>query len=283
MATLSKTIEFLEPIIEDWKFEKPLVINVSGPQGSGKSYLSSKLLIHLTRTYPSLKSITISTDDLYLKHRDLKLLADEHPGTKLLNGRGLPGTHDVELGYKLISRVVNKEYGFKIPTFNKAAFNGEGDRNDESLWINIEKPVDILIVEGWFNGFVPLENKDQMEAKYQKSALLQSFPIDDLYEINSFLDEYTKIWEFFDVDILFDTDDINNVYEWRIQQEHELIKNRGTGMTDEQVRAFIARYMVVYELYYREFTERGTPSTPPGQNFRIKLDRDRGIEKLEKF
>ncbi len=283
MATLSKTIDFIEPIITKWKFERPLVISISGPQGSGKSYLSLKLLQYLTRTYPKLKSITISTDDLYLKHRDQKLLTEEHPGTKLLNGRGLPGTHDVELGYKLISKIVNREFGFKIPTYNKAAFNGEGDRNDESLWLDIERPVDILIIEGWFNGFLPYENSDEIETKYEESTLLKNFPIDDIHEINSFLDQYVKIWEFFDVDIFFDTDDINNVYEWRLQQEHELIKLRGTGMTDEQVKAFITRYMVVYELYYRDFTERGTPATPDGQNFRIKLDRNRGIEKTEIF
>lgn len=283
MTTLSKTIDFVEPIISSWKFEKPLVISISGPQGSGKSYLSSKLLQYLTRTYPDLKSITVSTDDLYLTHRDQLLLTEEHPGTKLLNGRGLPGTHDVELGYKLISRVVNKEFGFKIPTYNKAAFGGEGDRNDESLWLDIEKPVDILIIEGWFNGFLPYENSDEIETKYQESALLRSFPIEDIHEINSFLDQYSKIWNFFDVDIFFDTDDIGNVYEWRLQQEHELIRMRGTGMSDEQVKNFISRYMVVYELYYRDFTQRGTPSTPAGRNFKFQLDKNRDIVKTEIF
>jgi len=284
MTTLKRTIEFIEPIIEKWDFQaKPIVISISGPQGSGKSYISSKLLQYLTRTYPSLKSLTISTDDLYLKHRDQKILTDEHPGTKLLNGRGLPGTHDVEFFYKLISKLVNKESGFKIPTYNKAAFNGEGDRNDESQWTNVEKPVDILIVEGWFNGFLPYESQGEIDKKYKDSTLLKNFPIDDVNEINSFLDQYSKIWDFFDVDIFFDTADINYVYEWRLQQEHELIKSKGSGMTDEQVKAFISRYMVVYELYYKDFTNRGVPATPKGQNFRIKIDKDRNIETTEIF
>ncbi|CCH42669.1 putative kinase [Wickerhamomyces ciferrii] len=284
MSTLTKSIEFLEPIITKWKFnEKPLVISISGPQGSGKSYLSSKLAIHLTRSYPTLNSITISTDDLYLRNKDQRQLTKDHPGTKLLNGRGLPGTHDVELGYNLISKIVNKESGFKIPTYNKAAFNGEGDRNDEDQWQNIKTPIDILIVEGWFNGFLPFENSDDVEEIINSSKLLSNFPKDDIFEINSFLDEYVKIWNFFDVDIFFDTEDINNVFEWRIQQEHELIEQKGSGMTDQQVRDFISRYMAVYKLYYRDFTLKGTPSTPKGYNLKIKLDSKRVIENVEIF
>jgi len=36
-----------------------------------------------------------------------------------------------------------------------------------------------------------------------------------------------------------DAAELSYVYDWRIQQEHELIKLRGSGMTDEDVRAFI--------------------------------------------
>lgn len=36
-----------------------------------------------------------------------------------------------------------------------------------------------------------------------------------------------------------DAEDLEYVYEWRIQQEHGLIKLKGSGMTDEQVRAFV--------------------------------------------
>lgn len=36
-----------------------------------------------------------------------------------------------------------------------------------------------------------------------------------------------------------DAKELDYVYEWRIQQEHDLIKQKGTGMSDEQVRAFV--------------------------------------------
>jgi D-glycerate 3-kinase len=39
------------------------------------------------------------------------------------------------------------------------------------------------------------------------------------------------------------------VYEWRRQQEHQMISARGAGMTDGEVDAFVARYMPGYELW----------------------------------
>lgn len=36
-----------------------------------------------------------------------------------------------------------------------------------------------------------------------------------------------------------DANDLAYVYEWRIEQEHSLLTQKGSGMTDAQVRAFV--------------------------------------------
>jgi hypothetical protein len=39
--------------------------------------------------------------------------------------------------------------------------------------------------------------------------------------------------------IHLDAEELDYVYEWRLEQEHELIKEKGTGMSDEAVRRFV--------------------------------------------
>ncbi|CAG8675591.1 2608_t:CDS:1, partial [Scutellospora calospora] len=56
-------------------------------------------------------------------------------------------------------------------------------------------------------------------------------------------------YKFLDVFVHLDAQDINYVYQWRLEQERTM-KNLGKeGMTDEQVIDFIDRYMPAYELY----------------------------------
>lgn len=281
---LEKSAEFLTPLIKGWAFNlKPLIISVSGPQGSGKSFLSSKLTEHLRTVFPDLSSAIVSTDDLYLTHKDQQSLSASDPENALLRGRGLPGTHDVEMAFQLLTKLSNKDTGFAIPRYDKSLFGGEGDRSPKSEWTNIEKPVDIVILEGWFNGFTPIADGREIEARYNNSALLQKYRLQDIYTINASLDSYVKLWGFVDADIFYDTDDINNVYTWRQEQEDDLIKRRGSGMTNEQVRSFIDRYMVVYELYFRDFVMFGVPSLPKNTHLRLKLNLQRGIDEAEIF
>lgn len=45
--------------------------------------------------------------------------------------------------------------------------------------------------------------------------------------------------------------DLENVYRWRDEQE-EVLRAQGRGMTPDEVRRFVDRYMPVYELYYED-------------------------------
>ncbi|KAH3684119.1 hypothetical protein WICPIJ_004915 [Wickerhamomyces pijperi] len=292
-ASLSHALEFLSPIVESWEFNKiPLTLSVSGPQGSGKTWLSSHLTDQLSLKYPHLKTITISTDDFY-ERRSHQLKLNKNSDNVLLHGRGLPGTHDVDLLYNILQRLINQDTNFKIPVYDKSLFGGEGDRADQSLWTQIgDKPVDIIIVEGWFNGFIPLSNDDEIDAMIDSSDYLKLYKKDDLYEINHLLDEYLKIWELFDYGITIDVPDLKWIEQWRIEQEHALIASKHEGMTDDQVSKFIKRYLTVYELYYAHFVQVGIPNHRKIKNIKLKgimrnlkltLDQERNVTEVKAY
>ncbi len=77
---------------------KSLVVGINGAQGSGKSTLSELIKIILSEEY-GLSVVVISIDDLYKTRSERQQMAnDVHP---LFATRGVPGTHDVELGINL--------------------------------------------------------------------------------------------------------------------------------------------------------------------------------------
>jgi D-glycerate 3-kinase len=40
--------------------------------------------------------------------------------------------------------------------YDKSAFQGKGDRADESTWPSVEGPLDLVLFEGWMLGFKPV-------------------------------------------------------------------------------------------------------------------------------
>jgi len=82
------------------------------------------------------------------------------------------------------------------------------------------------------------------------------------------------------------------IYKWRLQQEHcAKAKNGGRGMTDEQVVAFVDRYIPGYVFFgggvqkgYQSRTA-GTAVLPPwsGRGLKITIDEHRQVTNMEKF
>lgn len=254
-SILEDTIEFVDTFIPTW-FEKgsknPLFIFISGPQGSGKTFTAKKLFDHLQKQYGKEKNIAYaSLDSFYLTHEDQKTLNVQNKDNKLLQGRGLPGTHDFALMNDCLLGILHGKgnsadgKSIELPIYDKSKFNGEGDRSEDIYKVDV--PVDIFLLEGWFLGFNPiLDHSDE-------HPLLQG----DMKEINAKLFMYADlIWnnpEINSLGIVFGTDEIKNVYAWRKEQEHETILKNGSGLTDLQVEKFVDRYMPCYEVYYDDF------------------------------
>ncbi len=297
MSTLNVTLEFLVPYLNAIRADKakgiihpPLILGISGPQGSGKSTLSSKLVNTLNSK--QFYTIELSLDDLYLTHGNQSQLAKSEPDNSLLQHRGVPGTHDVDLGVSIFERLINwnnprnnYDTDLLLPRYDKAAYNGQGDRYPPTTWPKVShknnKHVDIVIFEGWCVGFKPLRSADLARSYKINSTnrllTYSSLKLSDLLFINDKLRSYQQLWEYFDLFVQLDAKDIKFVYDWRKQQEHELIKIRGNGMSDTEVDNFINDYMPCYELYLDNLRNYGVVQGK-GKNLKICLDRKRQIE-----
>lgn len=272
MDSLAVTLEFLDVYIKKHDFTtKPLVVGVSGPQGSGKLYLSFHLQEALALRYPQYQTIQFLMDDLYLTHKDQQTL-NLSTSNPLLHGRGLPGTHDLALSESILKRIQKGDHPLQLPVYDKLRFNGEGDRSEES--VDVQLVANIVVFEGWFNGYLALDD-DQIKLAYFQNPELWVFKLFDLEEVNKYLKLYHNIWCQFDVLVNIKADNItDNVARWRVQQEHHLISKTGVGMTDEQIKFFLRRYMPLYTLYYESLCDSKIITCPTLQ---LQIDSNRTL------
>ncbi|KAG8708362.1 hypothetical protein FRC09_001291 [Ceratobasidium sp. 395] len=116
---------------------RPLFVGFQGPQGCGKTTLTSQTKTILQELPNPIHAVVFSIDDLYLPYSGLTQLAQTHPDNALLNGRGQPGTHDPKLGSDLLSQLarINEGGEVRLPAFDKSAYGGYGDRSEEAVVI----------------------------------------------------------------------------------------------------------------------------------------------------
>ncbi|GAA5972281.1 hypothetical protein JCM21900_002571 [Sporobolomyces salmonicolor] len=287
-----------------------LVVGVQGPQGSGKSHLAS--LLPTSPSLAHLRIASLSLDDLYLPHHVLTTLASAHPTNALLHGRGQAGTHDVPLGLSVLEALksAQEQEVVHLPVFEKSLHAGEGDRLPASQWVGVEAPLDVVVFEGWMTGFralppqelsrvyalaraEPAKAAEELGLDYGEPFLLQHKEA-DLLEVNQALGcglagdggeegaGYERLWGMVDCLVQLRPERMGFVWEWRLEQEHNMkAKNGGVGMSDEQVKTFIARYMPGYELFLRGI--EAPHSTWKGKGLRVKIGRRREVVGVERF
>ena len=107
---------FIKNFLE--KTAKPLLIGLTGGQGSGKTTLSDFVQLALKKGFKK-RTTGFSIDDIYKSQNDRELLGKKiHSMCKV---RGVPGTHDVDLGLKTIDSLnfATNEIITSIPVFSK--------------------------------------------------------------------------------------------------------------------------------------------------------------------
>jgi D-glycerate 3-kinase len=209
------------------------LIGIAGPQGSGKSTLAAALATRLQDGF-GLRVAVLGIDDLYLpKAARTALAANVHP---LLATRGVPGTHDVALGHKLIDALLHGREPAALPVFDKS-------RDDRAPETRIaEAPVDVLLFEGWCIGARP------------QSAAALARPVNDLEAqadphgiwrrwVNARLaTDYAPLFAQADALVWLQTPAYATALAWRQQQERELRAATGRGMGVAEVADFMAHY-----------------------------------------
>ncbi|KAJ5280499.1 hypothetical protein N7478_005871 [Penicillium angulare] len=272
----------------------PFILGLTGLQGSGKSTWTDALVSTL-RDKHNYHTINISLDDLYLDHDRLVKLRERQPPNKLLQTRGQPGTHDTDLSLQFFKSLMNPLKDILLPSFDKSLFNGEGGRVPCEKWKRIpaSEAVDIVIFEGWCVGFQPLE-EDQLRSQWHQAAEMESkshysthtlkdHSIQNLLEVNGHLRQYCQSFmgpQHFNYLIHLDTDDLVNVYEWRLQQEHAMWKAKNEGMSDESVVKFVKGYMPAYELYLNQLRKGFFADGGEKGQLRVVLDKERRITRM---
>ncbi|WAQ93119.1 hypothetical protein PtA15_18A177 [Puccinia triticina] len=265
---------------------KPVVLGIQGPQGIGKTWLSREVKEELN-TVHHIKTIALSLDDLYLPRRGQeKVEEQEEPRNRLLQGRGLPGTHDLDLAvqvFKSLSRI-NETKEILLPVYDKSALDGLGDRTGfATLSVPPDEELQLVIFEGWMLGFAP---RDPLELRRTydhareapSDTFITKFSIDELLKINLNLSAYLRlIWPRIDVLINLVPQDINFIWRWRIQQENEMkAKNGGIGMSEEEVKKFIFRYIPCYELYGQSADDPNSKGIVPA-SLKVVMDEERRV------
>jgi D-glycerate 3-kinase len=203
-----------------------------------------------------LRAVGISIDDFYLTRRQQLALSRRHADNRFLAQRGYPGTHDVALGKRVL--VGLKRLGARelaLPSYDRSAFMGQGDRRPQTACPRTTGPLDLVILEGWMLGFRPVD--DDIDP--------------DLRPINEYLRAYAAWTTLLDAFIWLEPVDVRVVVDWRAEAEADARASGRTAMTDEQVRAFAARFLPAYETYLP--TVRDHPVAGPA--LRILIGRDR--------
>ncbi|KAF8622751.1 hypothetical protein AX15_006841 [Amanita polypyramis BW_CC] len=277
--------------------QRPLFVGLQGPQGSGKSYTSKLLQNHLSSPPFNLRTAILSIDDFYLPHATLRSLAESNPENRLLCGRGQPGTHDIDLGTRILTILKEGRSDVELPLFEKSLHNGEGDRLPmDGTGVIIRQPpcLDVIILEGWFVGFYPI-SVEELEKRWRddwakESATLgirELASLDNIAQINEKLREYVKLWDLLDTLVQLEAkvkltpefpSQYSIIYKWRLEQEHNMkSRNGGAGMSDEAVKAFIDRYIPGYVFFGNGLTESTTRVKWAGKHLRIFLGEGREV------
>ncbi|CUA68611.1 putative ATP-dependent kinase TDA10 [Rhizoctonia solani] len=279
------------------QLKRPLFVGFQGPQGSGKTTLTNQIKTVLGSHPEPIHAIVFSIDDLYLPYDGLVEVGRAYSDNALLQGRGLPGTHDPILGADILERLSRINVGdntlVSLPTFDKSAYRGFGDRSNET--VEVRPPVDVVILEGWCFGFQPLPPAE-LEKRYDEpeaeggvgkvpalSRYFRSHSLKSLEVINGNLQNYADLWyRYFTHFIQIVPENLYDVFDWRLQQEHAMkLKNGGHGMTDEEVHNFVARYMPGYELFQDTIESQGNPWI--GHGLKVVLDKQRAVMRTESF
>ena len=235
-------------------------VGLCGPQGSGKT-TSTRVLKRLLAA-DGLSAVTLSLDDLYLPLAARRQLAAEvHP---LLLTRGVPGTHEVELGLAVLDGL-GRPGRTRMPRFDKAS----DDRLPPDRWTPMDGPFDVILFEGWCVG-----------ARPQDDAALRR-PVNDLergqdpdrvwraYANTALAGPYQTLFADLGLLVLFKVPSFDVVLGWREEQEHKLPR---PGMSDAELAVFVQ--------HYERLTRHIQFEMPARADVVAGLGRDREIEEV---
>lgn len=247
--------------------QKPYFVGINGSQGSGKSTLTDFIATYLTTKY-QLNVLVMSLDDFYLtgKKRN-KLAKDIHP---LLATRGVPGTHDVIKLNHVLTQLKENKTGFSIQKFNKAT----DEPFPESQWPIIEKPADIVLLEGWCWGVKSQTTEqlrapiNELESQHDRTGVWRNYVNQQLKNA------YEPLYETMDFWLALQAPSFDCVYKWRLEQEQKL-KKTNIGLLNSKIMS--AAGILNFTQYFQRLSVQGCNTISQSADAICYLDYDRQI------
>ncbi|MEM6509588.1 MAG: HAD hydrolase family protein, partial [Pseudomonadota bacterium] len=265
--------QFFIPLAHDILSAKmtgqPMLVAINGCQGSGKTTLAD-FLVTWVNSNTEFNSVSLSIDDFYLS-RDARneLAKDVHP---LFASRGVPGTHDTQLMEQTLSALLEGKVEVPLPQFDKLT----DDPVPKDQWPSNQKPIDILFFEGWCVASTP-QQPYQLQTPVNELEQLED--ADGIWRrcVNSCLaNEYQNVFAMADYTIILKAPSFEDVYAWRLEQEHKLIakKGQGQGTFDEvSLKRFIS--------HFERITRENLATLAHSVDALLLLDTERDITKME--
>ena len=230
---VADALEHLAPLADALTGKGARRIGLSGGQGTGKSTLGACLQALLENEHRKHAAL-LSLDDFYLPRTERLALAETvHP---LYRTRGVPGTHDTGLLARTIGALDGTAGSVELPVFDKS----RDDRSDSRRSVRL--PVDIVFLEGWCVGAV---HQRGIELERPVNALERQEDPDGRWrcDVNERLSrDYEPVFAQLDTLVFLKPPGYESLYRWRAQQEHELLAQRGSGMTDTELTRFMQHY-----------------------------------------
>ncbi|MDC0216019.1 uridine kinase [Candidatus Pelagibacter sp.] len=250
----------------------PIIIGLSGGQGSGKTTASSIISIILKK-YFKLNVCKVSIDDFYKTKKERELLSKtKHP---LLITRGVPGTHDINMLIKFFEKIKNKNFKkFKFPKFNKAI----DDRYKKNHWNSIKSKPQIVIFEGWCIG---AKHQNYKQLKRSVNSVEKKF--DKSFEWRKFVNlqlmtKYKKLFNQIDSYLYLKPDNFNLLKKWRIKQEKKLLVN---NKNKKNLKIMNEKDVLIFMQTYQRITQQMFKDMPKNASIIVKLNKNHQIYKIK--
>ncbi len=225
---------------------RPLVVGLNAPQGAGKTTLATQLVAELAASGRS--AVSVSVDDFYLTREEQLALAHANPTEPLLEHRGYPGTHDLELGRRTLE-ALRAGRPVDLPRYDKSAHAGRGDRSRSTE--HVARAVDVVFFDGWLLGFAPSEA-----------------PPPELRRVNTLLAGY-RVWhELVDVMVWLRVDDPSVVIEWRAEAEDRARASGRPALSRADIEDYARRFVPAYQTWRVQ---------GPWPTLELHLGRDRSL------
>lgn len=226
----------------------PLLVGINGCQGSGKSTLA-RFLALLCEEAAGRRCPELSIDDLYHTRATREALArDVHP---LLLTRGVPGTHDLALGNRVLDALLDPhrpETAVPVPRFAKSV----DDRVPEAQWPRFQGRADAVLFEGWCVACTPqapaalAEPINRLEREEDADGTWRRYVNEQLAH------GYDALFARIDFLVFLQAPSFECVHDWRRKQEHKLRERlaregappeaRSRVMSDAELDRFIQHY-----------------------------------------